>query len=156
MDELTTLERTIGDRLSAAQARRQESQQILASAMAERKRKIEQCDGDDASRRLMESLIRPYVLKLVSVFPNAHIQPDVVSTEHHCACRFDHTSEYPVPFAGQYQRENVVVDPVCGMSINRAGAGATWEHNDRTYCFCVEECCNKFEQDPARYVARQA
>lgn len=222
MDELTALERTIRERLSAAEARRQESQQILSSEMAEHELRIEQFEN--ASRHLMELVIRPYVLKLASLFPNAHRLPDVGSTGRHCACRFDHTPEYPastkldfglsadgnitsiivsytlellpvyfqfdghdqltVPlnavddqsvaswvsskllaftdtylqlaFVEQYQRENIFVDPVCGMSINRATAGATFEHAGRTYYFCVDECCNKFKQDPARYVARQA
>jgi YHS domain-containing protein len=221
MDDLTTLERLIRERLAATETRRQESQQNLARAMAEHELRTEQFET--VSPHLMKSVIRPYMLKLASLFPNAHILPDVGSTGHHCACRFDHTAEYPastrldfglsadgtitnvivtytleilpvffqfdghdqmmVPLNAvddravatwvntkllafvdtylrlglveQYQQENIVVDPVCGMSVNRASAGATCEHEGQVYYFCVEECCRKFRQDPAFYLGRE-
>lgn len=221
MDDLTTLQRVIQERLASAAAKRQECQQNLAHEMAEHELRTEQFET--ASRNLMESVIRPYMLKVASEFPNAHILPDIGSTGHHCACRFDHTPEFPAStkldfglsangaitnvivtytleilpvffqFDGhdqmtvplntvddravaswvnakllafvdtylrlglveQYQRENIVVDPVCGMSLNRASAGATCEHSGHVYYFCVEECCRKFKQDPARYTSQR-
>ena len=53
----------------------------------------------------------------------------------------------------QYQEENMVVDPVCGMRINWADAATTAEYEGKTYFFCVEECRLKFLSDPVRYAA---
>jgi Cu+-exporting ATPase len=55
----------------------------------------------------------------------------------------------------QYQQENMVVDPVCGMRINRADAEATVEYEGRTYYFCVEQCRQKFLSEPERYGTHQ-
>ena len=52
----------------------------------------------------------------------------------------------------QYQRENHVTDPVCGMSINKVFAAATAEYEGRTYYFCVEDCRQKFLADPRAYL----
>lgn len=220
MDDLAAFERSIEERLTSAQARRRESQQVLSCEMAEHERRTQQFEKTSA--RVMELIIRPYVQKLVSVFPNAHLLTDGGSTRHHSVCRFDHTPDYPAStkldfgvspdvkitnvivtytleilpvffeFDGhdqiavrlsavdepalsswgrakllafvdtylrlqlveQYQQENIVVDPVCGMSLNRANARASFEHEGQTYYFCVDECCTKFKRDPARYVAR--
>jgi YHS domain-containing protein len=51
-----------------------------------------------------------------------------------------------------YQRENTVIDPVCGMRINKAWAAAQMEYGGQTYYFCVEECRAKFAADPQRYL----
>lgn len=55
----------------------------------------------------------------------------------------------------QYQESNLVVDPVCGMRINRADAEATAEYGGRRYYFCVEQCHQKFLNDPDRYATRR-
>jgi YHS domain-containing protein len=52
----------------------------------------------------------------------------------------------------QYQRENTVIDPVCGMRINKAWAAAQMEHQGQIYYFCIEECRAKFAQDPQLYL----
>jgi YHS domain-containing protein len=54
----------------------------------------------------------------------------------------------------QYQEENVTIDPVCGMSINRNHAAASVEHQGMTYYCCVEECRQKFMKEPSRYSGR--
>jgi YHS domain-containing protein len=51
-----------------------------------------------------------------------------------------------------YQRENVVIDPVCGMQINKAWAAARLEYQGETYFFCVDECRAKFAENPQLYV----
>jgi YHS domain-containing protein len=51
-----------------------------------------------------------------------------------------------------YQKENLVTDPVCGMSINKAYAVEQVEYLGQTYFFCVPECCRKFVADPDTYV----
>ena len=52
----------------------------------------------------------------------------------------------------QYQRENTVTDPVCGMQINKAWAAAQTEYQGQTYYFCLEECRAKFAQEPQHYL----
>lgn len=55
----------------------------------------------------------------------------------------------------QYQQSNMVVDPVCGMRINRADAEANAEYGGRRYYFCVKQCHEKFLTDPERYATRR-
>ena len=45
-----------------------------------------------------------------------------------------------------------VIDPVCGMSIDPAGAAATADHQGITYYFCAKGCQRAFLADPAAYV----
>jgi YHS domain-containing protein len=45
-------------------------------------------------------------------------------------------------------------DPVCEMEINESDAAATTQYADDTYYFCAEECKEKFDADPERYVSR--
>jgi YHS domain-containing protein len=52
----------------------------------------------------------------------------------------------------QYQTENEVTDPVCGMSINKVFAAAQADYQGRSFFFCVPECRAKFVADPDRYV----
>lgn len=46
------------------------------------------------------------------------------------------------------------IDPVCGMSVERAGAEYRSEHDGQTYYFCAKGCKENFDRDPARYVAK--
>ncbi|HXU29991.1 MAG TPA: heavy metal translocating P-type ATPase [Thermoanaerobaculia bacterium] len=46
-----------------------------------------------------------------------------------------------------------VLDPVCGMTVNPATAKHRAEHGGKTYYFCGAGCREKFEKDPARYLA---
>ena len=61
-----------------------------------------------------------------------------------------------LPEAEHYQRDNLVIDPVCGMEINKQFAAASEELLGKTYYFCVEECRRKFLEDTARYSAPAA
>jgi YHS domain-containing protein len=56
--------------------------------------------------------------------------------------------------ATPYQRDRLVTDPVCGMTLRRAEAAASMEHDGRPYYFCVPECRDRFEADPERYLRR--
>ena len=51
-----------------------------------------------------------------------------------------------------YQKNMVVIDPVCGMTIRRAEAAAIEECEGRKYYFCVAKCRELFVAEPARYV----
>ena len=45
------------------------------------------------------------------------------------------------------------VDPVCGMTVEKAGAKHVVEHRGERYYFCAPGCRSKFERDPEAYVA---
>ncbi len=49
-----------------------------------------------------------------------------------------------------------VKDPVCGMDVDPERAAGRSEYEDETYYFCSATCKERFDQDPQRYVARQA
>jgi YHS domain-containing protein len=53
----------------------------------------------------------------------------------------------------QYQAENLVTDPVCGMRINKLYSTPTVEDRGRTFYFCTEACRAQFIEDPGRYVS---
>jgi Cu+-exporting ATPase len=46
-----------------------------------------------------------------------------------------------------------MIDPVCGMTVERETAAAAWEHEDVTYLFCSVGCMQRFRQDPERFLA---
>jgi len=52
----------------------------------------------------------------------------------------------------QYQRSNLVTDPVCGMRFRKSIATAETEHAGHTYFFCSQVCLEKFTSQPQRYV----
>jgi YHS domain-containing protein len=52
----------------------------------------------------------------------------------------------------QYQADNLVTCPVCGMRINRLHAAAQQNHGNQTFYFCVENCRKAFADDPSRYL----
>jgi len=45
-----------------------------------------------------------------------------------------------------------VLDPVCGMEIDKDEAVATFEHEGETFYFCAEGCKKQFEEDPMKYI----
>ena len=49
-----------------------------------------------------------------------------------------------------------VVDPVCGMTIDPAGAARSIEYDETTYFFCSEHCAASFEADPGKYAGTSA
>lgn len=55
--------------------------------------------------------------------------------------------------ADEYQRENFVTDPVCGMRINRNSAASQVQLSGVTYYFCIDECRRRFEESPEKYVS---
>lgn len=221
MDDVTELEHVIQEKLDAAAARRRANHESLRREMEEHEQRRGRFEA--AAGHLADDVIRPRLLKLASLFPNAHVSDRDRSLGYGCACRFDHTPEYPastkldigisadsamesaiityhleilpiffqfegqdqlvvpldriddesvaswvnakllgftdtylrVQLIEQYQQSNMVVDPVCGMRINRADAEATAEYGGRRYYFCVEQCYQKFLNDPDRYATRR-
>ncbi|MBI2933541.1 MAG: YHS domain-containing protein [Planctomycetes bacterium] len=53
--------------------------------------------------------------------------------------------------ASPYQKERLVVDPVCGMTIPVSEAVGSVLHRGAVFHFCVEECRRKFEGEPGRF-----
>lgn len=221
MNDLSELERLIRERLDAAAARRRANHESLRREMDEHEQRRGKFDA--AAQRLTDDVIRPRLLKLASLFPNAQVSDRDRAIGYGCVCCFDHTPEYPASttlavsissdstiesaivtyhleilpiffqFEGhdqllvpldaidheavaswvdakllaftdtylrvqvieQYQQSNMVVDPVCGMRINRADAEATAEYGGRRYYFCVKQCHEKFLTDPERYATRR-
>ena len=48
---------------------------------------------------------------------------------------------------------NLATDPVCGMKVDPANARHMTRHGGQSYYFCSGRCREKFEADPARYLA---
>jgi Cu+-exporting ATPase len=77
----------------------------------------------------------------------------------HCADRFASTPTRFINEAGNLQdlrdmeETTMAKDPVCGMSVDPAGAAATRTYEGRNYFFCSVGCAEAFDVDPARYVA---
>ena len=44
------------------------------------------------------------------------------------------------------------IDPICGMTVDKAAATLTCEHEGRTFFFCSAHCLAKFRDNPAAYV----
>ena len=52
-----------------------------------------------------------------------------------------------------YKRDGSVVDPVCGMSVQRKAAGQVTLLNGSTYYFCSRACQEKFSENPLRFTS---
>jgi YHS domain-containing protein len=46
------------------------------------------------------------------------------------------------------------VDPVCGMTVSKSAAAATYVYQGQTYYFCSKACHDNFVKDPGKYLAR--
>jgi YHS domain-containing protein len=56
-------------------------------------------------------------------------------------------------------RPGQLIDPVCGMTVDVAGAeaaGLLLEYEERTYGFCRDGCRRAFLEEPAAYAAQAA
>lgn len=49
---------------------------------------------------------------------------------------------------------NVVRDPVCGMEINLENAEERSLYQGETFYFCSDQCRNKFDEEPSRFIGR--
>ena len=47
-------------------------------------------------------------------------------------------------------------DPVCGMSVDPAGAAGSAEHRGESYWFCSQHCVQAFRSDPDKYLSGKA
>jgi xanthine dehydrogenase accessory factor len=61
-------------------------------------------------------------------------------------------SAKPEPPAEPVATEAEAIDPVCGMTVDVAGAGHRSEWSGRIVYFCCEGCKTSFDREPARYL----
>lgn len=52
--------------------------------------------------------------------------------------------------------EQVVTDPVCGMSVNPESAAGFYEYEGKSYHFCSASCLEKFRREPEKYLAHSS
>lgn len=45
-------------------------------------------------------------------------------------------------------------DPVCDMEVDESSAAASSNYEGDTYYFCSQDCKQRFDADPERYVSR--
>lgn len=45
-------------------------------------------------------------------------------------------------------------DPVCGMSVDPSHCSCKTEHENKEYCFCCENCREKFKKNPAQFAKK--
>lgn len=64
--------------------------------------------------------------------------------DHRARYRLDTHEEYAGPPDG------LVIDPVCGMSVDPAHAAAQREYQSHGYFFCGPGCADAFDAGPAR------
>ncbi|MCJ7488410.1 MAG: YHS domain-containing protein [Candidatus Aminicenantes bacterium] len=57
---------------------------------------------------------------------------------------------------GQQKSGDTAIDPVCGMTVVRATAKATYDYKGTTYYFCNPGCKDAFVKEPEKYLKSQA
>jgi len=51
--------------------------------------------------------------------------------------------------------DDSAVDPVCGMTVKKAEARATFDYKGTTYYFCNAGCKEAFAKDPEKYIQKK-
>src|SRR6266511_2012598 len=49
-------------------------------------------------------------------------------------------------------KASVVIDPVCGMTVNPDFAAGSYEYKGKTYYFCSPHCLSSFRKDAERFL----
>jgi YHS domain-containing protein/TusA-related sulfurtransferase len=57
--------------------------------------------------------------------------------------------------AAQQKSDDTAVDPVCGMTVKKAEAKATYEYKGATYYFCNPGCKDAFVKEPEKFLQKQ-
>jgi P-type Cu+ transporter len=52
-------------------------------------------------------------------------------------------------------RQDVVIDPVCGMDVDVKTAKYSYKYKDKTYYFCSKSCQKSFSKDPSKYIGKE-
>jgi len=58
--------------------------------------------------------------------------------------------------AAQQKSDDKATDPVCGMTVVKANAAATFEYKGTKYYFCSPGCKDAFAKDPEKYLQKKA
>jgi len=61
-----------------------------------------------------------------------------------------------VGIAAQQKSADTAVDPVCGMTVVKANAKATFDYKGTTYYFCNPGCKDAFAKEPEKYLKAHA
>ena len=61
-----------------------------------------------------------------------------------------------VGITAQQKAADTAVDPVCGMTVVKANAKATFDYKGTTYYFCSTGCKDSFAKEPEKYLKAQA
>lgn len=56
----------------------------------------------------------------------------------------------------QQKSDDKAIDPVCGMTVVKASAAATYEYKGTTYYFCSTGCKEAFAKDPEKFLQKTA
>ncbi len=51
-------------------------------------------------------------------------------------------------------KQDVVIDPVCGMDVKVSEAKYSSKYNGKTYYFCSKSCQKAFEKRPSEYIGK--
>ena len=75
----------------------------------------------------------------------------------HCVTKFKEDPERYIKSAaaGSPGRDESVIDPVCGMTVDPARAAGKHEHKGQPYHFCSQHCLAKFKEDPDKFLAQR-
>ena len=72
-------------------------------------------------------------------------------------------TEVPAPAAqtgsccgGEAESAKTGIDPVCGMTVEIAGAEFVATYEGQSYCFCCAGCQQAFDKDPLQYLSARA
>jgi YHS domain-containing protein len=55
----------------------------------------------------------------------------------------------------QEKADDTAIDPVCGMTVIKAEAKATFDYKGTTYYFCNAGCKESFAKDPEKYLQKK-
>jgi YHS domain-containing protein len=55
----------------------------------------------------------------------------------------------------QEKADETAIDPVCGMTVKKAEAKATFDYKGTTYYFCNTGCKESFAKDPEKYLQKK-
>jgi Cu+-exporting ATPase len=56
----------------------------------------------------------------------------------------------------QQKSDDKAIDPVCGMTVSKAKAAATFDYKGTKYYFCSTGCKDAFAKDPDKYIKKEA
>jgi YHS domain-containing protein len=80
----------------------------------------------------------------------ARYSAEVAHVEH--VGQVSHSQVMAAMPGGKMEREQVAVDPVCGMSVDTAHAEYRSFQKGDTYYFCSAGCKQTFDKDPGKYI----